>query len=115
MQKLFKEYNGNLKKSCSKDFIGISIHGEVFDMYKYKIKGSVIIDKDFPKMTKWENKEIRDETLFVGKWRNCPLDPATKELYDILTYGNLYKMGYSTPISTHSTLAPSVPPPFHLW
>ena len=86
-QKLFKEYNGSFRKSCSKDFIGISIHGEIFEIYRYKVKGAVI-DNDFPRITKWENKEIIDETLYVGKWRNCPLNKETKELYDILEVGN---------------------------
>ena len=88
-QKLFKEFNGSFRKSCSKDFIGLSIHGEIFDMYRYKMKGAIIMDKDFPKITKWENKEIIDEYV-VGKWKNCPLDFKTRELYeDVLASGNL--------------------------
>jgi hypothetical protein len=95
-QKLFKNFNGSFRKSCSKDFIGFSIHGEIFDMYRYKISGAVI-DGDFPKITKWENKEISEETQLVGKWRNCPLDAKTEELYYILTVSdfNNVKCGIS--------------------
>jgi len=86
-QKLFKEFNGSFEKTCSKDFIGLSIHGEIFDMYRYKIKGDIIIDKEFPKMTKWEGKEIIDEFV-VEKWKNCPLNSKTRELYDMLACSN---------------------------
>lgn len=87
-QKLFKGYSGNFDKSCSKDFLGFNSKGELFEIYRYDIKG-ILIDKNFPKITEWENKEITNETV-VGKWKNCPLDYQTMELYKFtLTSNNL--------------------------
>lgn len=88
LQKLFKEYNGSFDKSCSKDFLGMSFKGELFEVYRYSIKGG-IIDNDFPKLTEWENKKVTNETI-VGKWKNCPLDYQIMELYKFtLTSNNL--------------------------
>jgi hypothetical protein len=87
-QKLFKEYNGSFDKSCSKDFLGVSSNGELFEIYRYKINGG-IINENFPKITEWEGKEITNE-ITVGKWKNCPLDNQTIELYKFtLTSNNL--------------------------
>src|SRR6218665_630528 len=90
-QKLFKGYNESFDKSCSKDFLGLSFHGELFDIYQYRTKGA-LIDKSFPMMTEWEHKEITNETL-VGKRKNCPLDSQTTVLYKLaLTSNNLAEL-----------------------
>lgn len=88
LQKLFKGYSGSFDKSCSKDFLGMSSKGELFEVYRYNIKGGVI-DNDFPKLTEWENTEVTNETI-VGKWKNCPLNYQTMKLYKFtLTSNNL--------------------------
>lgn len=88
-QKLFKGDNISFDKSCSQDFIGASVHGELFEFYKYKIKG-VTIDKDYPRITAWENKKITNPTA-IGRWKNCPIDSQTTALYQssILSSMNL--------------------------
>lgn len=78
-EKIFKGYVGSYNESCRKDFLGITSHGELFEIYLYNIKGA-IIDKGFPKLNKWENEELSPESI-VGKWENCPLDSQTMELY----------------------------------
>jgi hypothetical protein len=88
LQKLFKGYDGSFHKVCSKDFLGISSKGELFDIFFYKLE-SAEIRTDFPQLSKWGNKEITNETL-VGKWKNCPLDSLAMKLYEFtLTSNNL--------------------------
>jgi len=88
LQKLFKGFNGGFYKSCSKDFLGVSSKGELFEIYRYNINGG-IIDNDFPKLSEWESKEVTNKTI-IGKWKNCPLDYRTMELYKFtLTSNNL--------------------------
>lgn len=78
-QKLFNNYSGNAKKSCSVDFIGISFRGEIFDIYSYKT-GNASINQNFPDIKEWENKEISDETIMT-EWKSCPLNTQTMELF----------------------------------
>lgn len=78
-QNLFMGNKVTFDKSCSKDFLGIGLHGELFEIYRYKMTG-VIIDKSFPKITEWEHKEIV-ENVIVEKWKSCPIDSQAIELY----------------------------------
>jgi hypothetical protein len=78
-KKIFKDYKGNFNKSCSEDFLDASSNGELFEIYLYKIKGGVI-NKSLLEITEWEDKEVTNEVK-VGKWRNCPLDNQTNELF----------------------------------
>ncbi len=77
-QKLFGK-NVKFNKLYSKDFIGLSLHGELFEIYKYNIKDA-IIDKNYPKITEWEHQKITNEVI-ISKWRNCPLDSQSLNLY----------------------------------
>lgn len=87
-QKLFKGYIGKAHKYCSKDFLGIGSHSELFEIYLYNITNAKI-DKGFPKINEWENKEISSEAI-VGKWKNCPLDTMAMRLFKFtLTSNNL--------------------------
>ncbi|MEO8666756.1 MAG: hypothetical protein ABI462_14790 [Ignavibacteria bacterium] len=87
-EKLFKGYVGSYNKSCRKDFLNATSHGELFEIYLYNVNGAVI-DKNFPDINEWENKEITTDSV-VGKWKTCPLDPETTELYKFtLTTNNL--------------------------
>lgn len=79
-KKLFKGYIGKPNMICSKDFIGMSSHGEVFDIYVYSTKNA-LINKDFPEIKEWENKKVTNTTV-IGKWRNCPIDSQTKAFYE---------------------------------
>jgi len=94
-KKLFKGDNISFDKSYSKDFLGPNVHGDVFEIYEYKMKG-VAIDKDYPRITEWENKKITDATV-IGKWKNCPIDSQTAALYEssMLKAKNLDDFKYS--------------------
>ncbi|WP_131539024.1 hypothetical protein [Pedobacter nototheniae] len=83
---LFKGYIGQPKKICSKDFLGMSSHGELFEIYLYRMNNA-LINNDFPKLTEWEHNKITNETI-VGKWKNCPLDYQTIELYKFTLISN---------------------------
>lgn len=85
-KKLFKGYIGDPNKFCSKDFLGVSSKGELFDIYLYNTNNA-IIDKDFPKIDEWGNKKITKES-FICKWKNCPLDSQTMELYKFTLASN---------------------------
>ncbi len=85
-KKLFKGYVGNARKSCSKDFLGVSSKGELFEIYLFSTN-NVIIDKDFPKINEWENKVIANETV-ISKWINCPLDSQSRQLYNFTLTSN---------------------------
>ena len=87
-QNLFKSDNISLNKSCYKDFIGASIHGELFEFYTYKTNG-ITIDKSYPIIAEWENKKITNTTV-IGKWRNCPIDSQTTVLYEPILSVNNY-------------------------
>lgn len=79
-RQLVKEGNVSFNKTCSEDFIGTSIHGEVFDFYTYKTN-KVAIEKDYPMITKWEHQKVTSATI-IGKWRNCPIDAQTASLFE---------------------------------
>lgn len=79
-QRLFIGRNVSFRKLCSKDFVGISAHGELFEIYRYQIKGASI-NKYFPNITEWENTLVTNATV-VGKWRNCPIDSQATALYE---------------------------------
>ena len=88
-KKLFAGDDISFDKVCSKDFLGATIHGEIFDFYNYKVEGATI-DKDYPKIVEWENKKITNETI-TGKWEKCPIDFKAMSLYksSILNATNL--------------------------
>ncbi len=93
--KLFGENKGAIKKICSKDLLGLSLKGELYDVYLYKVEG-FSIDKSFPKLSEWENRALVYETI-VSKWKNCPIDSATKSLFHFtLTLENFDKLKCST-------------------
>lgn len=80
-QKLFDEYKGTAKKVCDVDFLGANFKSEWFEVYLYKID-AVPINSSYPDYKGiWEQKEITEEVV-ASKWMNCPLDSATRELYE---------------------------------
>jgi hypothetical protein len=78
-KKLFRK-STDLEKLCSIDFLGINPKGEFFEFYKYGV-GKVDIDGSLPDIQVWENKEL-SENANIGKWKACPLDTLSFELYD---------------------------------
>lgn len=77
--KLFKGDHGHPDKICSKDSLGLSFHGELFDIYKLDV-GKVLIDESFPMVDEWANKPVDRETI-VGRWKHCPMDSQALKLY----------------------------------
>ena len=78
-QKLFKGYSGSFDKTCTKDFLGLSTHGELYEIFKYSLEDAVI-DRNYPKFIEWENNKITNKTI-ISYWKNCPLDKQSLELY----------------------------------
>ena len=83
--KLFLNYN-SAKKKCSVDFIGLSLHGELFDIFKYELN-NVIVDSLYPIIKdSWSN--ISGEYI-VTKWKKIPMDStAYSRCEDIIDLGN---------------------------
>lgn len=81
IQKLFPNYRGTFKKKCDVDFIGMNFKGEWFEVYLYKVD-AIPVDLNYPKYNGiWERKSITEEVI-TSKWINCPLDSATRKLYE---------------------------------
>lgn len=70
----------DLKKLCSIDFLGFNLKGEFFELYKYGVI-QVDIDSSFLNIQVWENKKLLKNTI-IGKWKSCPLDSLTSQLYE---------------------------------
>lgn len=85
-KKLFNGDVGNIKKSCSTNFLGTSARGEFYEAYLYQLD-DVTIDEGLPNLMDWENKEVANGTI-VGKWKNCPLDSQTTSLYQFTLTAN---------------------------
>lgn len=77
--KLFKEFKGNYHKVKGKDLIGLSTHGDIYDIYLYHFD-DVKAEGNFPQIdSKWEKHQVISSTL-VGKWTECPLDSIALKL-----------------------------------
>ncbi len=85
-QRIFKGQKISFEKVCSKDFLKASFHGELFEIYKFRIKGATI-DRNYPNINNWEREEITTESI-ISKWKNCPLDSQALELYDFTLTAN---------------------------
>lgn len=87
---LFPNYDSNIKKECDIDFIGMSIKGELFDLYQYKsVRGQ--ISSTYPDIIgQWENRELSADVI-VPKWKECPPDSITMERCDIIFSSDNYK------------------------
>jgi hypothetical protein len=79
----------SVKKKCSVDYVGLSIHGEIFEIYLYKTKDA-LLDLDYPKYeNEWENQQITNKTI-ISKWKHCPLDSASRKLCEFILNTNQF-------------------------
>lgn len=87
---LFLNYDRNIKKECDIDFIGMSLKGELFDLYLYKsVRGQ--ISSIYPNILgQWENRELSTDVI-VSKWKKCPPDSITMERCDIIFSSDNFK------------------------
>lgn len=69
-QKLFPNYRGNADKIYGKDFIGLSFHNELFELYLYKMMENVSINENYPKFGEWEKNEIVNKKENSSTWKN---------------------------------------------
>lgn len=79
-KKLFSVYHEEPVKLCSKDFLGISSKGELFEVYLYQVNG-VALKQNFSDMIAWEDKSITGSSI-VCSWKKCPLDSQATSLYN---------------------------------
>lgn len=76
---LFPNYDGDIKLSYHKDFIGLS-HGDFFDLYMYELN-NISIDLEYPKFGKeWEYISLPD-SVSTTKWLKCPIDSVIQSKY----------------------------------
>ena len=80
-QKLFPNYRGNVDKIYGKDFIGLSFHNELFELYLYKMMENVSINENYPKFEEWEKNEIINKKENSSTWKKCPMDIKEKEKF----------------------------------
>lgn len=109
---LFPNYDNSAKKKCSVDFIGISLHGELFDIFIYELT-DMTIDSCYPSIKdSWTNITASDE-LIISAWQRIPIDSLTfircKDIFDLGNYrGNRCCASFvselSTPINFYSYL-----------
>ena len=83
---LFPNYDNSAKKKCDVDFIGLSLHGELFDIFTYELS-DVAIDNSYPSINdSWTNITASDE-LVVSVWKRIPIDSLTlircKDIFDL--------------------------------
>jgi hypothetical protein len=90
----------SIKKKCSVDYIGLSLHGEIFEIYLYKTK-NVSLGENYPNYAnEWENQPITNETI-LSKWKRCPLDSVSVDICNfILTTNQFDKKKCVSPVRT---------------
>lgn len=86
---LFPNYDNSAKKKCNVDFIGLSLHGELFDIFTYELT-DVTIDSSYPSINdSWTNITASDE-LVISAWKRIPVDSLTlircKDIFDLGNY-----------------------------
>lgn len=87
-KKLFFSY-GEINKKYSADYIGLSGHGELLEIYLFNTK-KIQLGINYPNYSsEWENEKIKNETI-TSKWINCPLDTATYRLFKFALKSNDY-------------------------
>lgn len=89
---IFPDYDGNAKKKCHVDFIGLSLHGELFDVFIYELN-EMTIDLQYPNFKNGlGNITISDDKFVFSQWKKCPLDSLTYFQYkDVLTIEDFSK------------------------
>jgi len=87
LHKLFSDYSETPKMIMKNDFIGLSIHGEIFDMYCYMINNVKLNSNNFM-ISSWENKPIDNNTL-IKSWKKTPIDLLDMKKNDMLFVSNV--------------------------
>lgn len=60
------------RKDKSEDLIKMSVHGESYDVFRYRTKG-VVLGEECPRFDKlWHGKRA-NETCYASKWRPTPV------------------------------------------
>ena len=90
-QKLFPNYRGNADKIYGKDFIGLSFHNELFELYLYKMMENVSINENYPKFEEWEKNEIVNKKENNSTWKKCPMDIKEKEKFKDVIDSEVFK------------------------
>ena len=87
-EKLFSK-SVEMKKLCDINLLGISAKGEYYELYQYNV-GKVEIDNSLPNIDSWENNDLSEEAI-IGKWKSCPIDSVSYELYEFTLTGHNWK------------------------
>lgn len=88
---LFPNYDGSAKKKCSVDFIGLNLHGDLFDISVYELN-SMVVDTRYPNIkNSWNDITLPDE-MRISSWQKIPIDSLTYlKCKDVLNMGNYQK------------------------
>lgn len=60
------------RKDKSEDLIKMSVHGESYDVFRYRTKG-VVLGEECPRFDKLLQGKVVDETCYTSKWRPTPV------------------------------------------
>ena len=67
------------RKDKSDDLIRFSIHGESFDIFRYKTK-DVILGDDYPEFNgRWDGEDLNDQCI-VSLWKESPIHKEDSSL-----------------------------------
>lgn len=96
------DYSGKIKKSV--DFVGLSLHGELFDVFIYKLS-KMDINNGYPSKNKWTNITTSEE-FTISIWQKNPIDSLTfAKCKDIFELGNQSNRVYASFITELSNPA----------
>lgn len=75
---LFQSF-GKYRKDKSEDLIKLSIHGESFDIFRYKTK-NIILGEGYPKFNgRWDGEDLNDQCI-VSLWKESPIHKEDSSL-----------------------------------
>ena len=75
---LFKSF-GKYRKDKSEDLIKLSIHGESFDIFRYKTK-NVILGDGYPKFNgRWDGEDLKVQSV-TSMWKETPIHKKDSSL-----------------------------------
>ena len=60
------------RKDKSEDLIKMSVHGESYDVFRYRTKG-VVLGEECPRFDKLWHGKMANETCYASKWRPTPV------------------------------------------
>lgn len=87
LKSLFKSVK-MCRKDKSEDLIKLSIHGEVFDIFRYKTK-DVIFGDSYPKFNgRWDDEDLKGQCV-TSMWKETPINKEDSSLVFSIVEANV--------------------------